>query len=194
MSDRFCSVSCVPGREKVHVSEAFKRLLQAIRFERDAFVWMDFNDRATGDALIFVVATTIGLLMASGNSLFGLVRSTTGINALFSTFLDAVIFWLLFAGIVLFVVRMLFQAPAKYPLLLRTVGFAYPTLLVRIFTSRLGLPTLVEFLLGAAWFLAIVTIGVRYESELSRERAAAAVGLAIVLWVIVSAILGPGLF
>ena len=30
----------------------FSRLLQTVKLQRDAFVWMDFNDRATGDAAI----------------------------------------------------------------------------------------------------------------------------------------------
>ena len=186
------------------MSEAFKRLLQAVRLQRDAFVWMDFNDRATGDAFIMVVLTAGALLIEllrrlaldSGpiRTFFGLASSASGLNLLFATFIGALIFWLAFAGIVLFVVRFLFQAPAKYPLLLRTVGFAYPTLLLQIFTRQLGLPALVAFLLGSVWFLLIVAAGVRYESELSIERTYGAVGLSIVLWVVVSAIFGRGFF
>ena len=175
------------------MGEAFRRLLQAVRLERDAFVWMDFNDRATGDAVIFVSLTALGLLRSRGASFFGLVTSVGGINALFSSLLDGVIFWLVYSGLVLFVVRMLFQAPAKYPMLLRVAGFAYPTLLVGIFTTKLGLSGLVGFLLGTVWFLAVVAKGVRYESDLRPARAYAAVGLAMVLWIVVSAILGPGL-
>ncbi len=176
------------------MAEPFRRLLQALRFERDAFVWMDFNDRATGDALIFVIMTTVGLLLSSGNTIFGLVTSGRGLNALFGTFLDGVIFWLLFSAILLFVIRMLFQAPANYPILLRTVGFAYPAMLIQIFTSRINVHPLFDFLLGAIWFLLIVAAGVRYESRIRSERVYGAVGLSMVLWIIVSSILGPGFF
>ena len=67
------------------MGEAFKRLLQAARFERDAFVWMYFNDRASGDALIFVLLTSLGLLLASGFTVFGLVTSSRGINFFFGS-------------------------------------------------------------------------------------------------------------
>jgi hypothetical protein len=175
------------------VREAFRRLLQALRFERDAFVWMDFNDRATGDAFLFVLATSLGLLLASGFTVFGLVTDARGIDFLLGSLVSSAVFWLAYAGLVYFVVAILFRASGKYALFLRIVGFAFPTLLLLIFTSRLGLPGLVAFLVGAAWFLAIVTQGIRYDSDLPLERAAAAAGLAMVFWVIVSAIFGRSL-
>ena len=55
------------------------RLLQTIRFDRDAFVWMEFNDRATGDALIIVAVTEVLFLIAGGTPLFGLVTSFTAV-------------------------------------------------------------------------------------------------------------------
>ena len=45
------------------------RLLQTIRFDRDAFVWMEFNDRATGDALIIVAVTEVLFIIAGGTPL-----------------------------------------------------------------------------------------------------------------------------
>jgi hypothetical protein len=175
------------------MSEAFKRLLQAIRFERDSFVWMDFNDRATGDALILVLVSSLGLMLAQGFTLLGLVTSSRGINAFFGSLFDSLVMWLLLSGILLFVVRSLFQAGGSYALFLRVVGFAFPTLLLVIFTSGLGLTSLVAFLLGSVWFMAIIAYGVRYGSELSLERAAFAVGLSMVLWVVVRTILSGGL-
>ena len=170
--------------------EVFKRLLQAVRFERDAFVWMDFNDRASGDALILVLLTSLGLLLASGFTVFGLVTSSRGIGFFFGSLVSSAIFWLVYAGLVYFVVTRLFQASGAYALFLRIVGFAFPALLLLIFTARLELGGLVGFLLGAAWFLAIVTQGIRYGSDLPIEKAAGAAGLAMVFWVIVAQIFG----
>jgi hypothetical protein len=172
------------------VGEAFKRLLQAVRFERDAFVWMDFNDRASGDAMILVLLTSLGLVLARGFTVFGLVTSTTGVSYLFGSLVSSAIFWLAYAGLVYFVVTRLFQASGSYAIFLRIVGFAFPTLLLLIFTARLGLGGLPGFLLGAVWFLAIVTQGIRYDSELPVEKAAAAAGLSMVLWVVVAQIFG----
>ena len=172
------------------MGEAFKRLLQTVRFERDAYVWMDFNDRASGDALIFVLLTSLGLTLANGFTVFGLVTSSRGLSFLLGSLVTSAIFWLAYSGIVFFVVTRLFRASGTYALFLRIVGFAYPTMLLLIFTSQLGLPGLVGFLLGAVWFLAIVTQGVRYDSDLPIERAAGAVGLSLVIWVIVAQIFG----
>lgn len=169
---------------------AFKRLLQTIRFERDAFVWMDFEDRATGDGLILVAITSLGLTLASGFTLFGLVSSTSGIDLLIGTLVSSAVFWLAYAGLVYFVVTRLFQASGTYALFLRIVGFTFPTMLLLIFTSRLGLGGLLGFLVGAVWFLAIVTKGVQYDSDLPIEKAAGAVGLAMVMWVIIAQIFG----
>lgn len=170
------------------------RLLQTIRFERDAYVWMDFNDRATGDALIFVAVTTLMLLLAEGESLLGVATSASGLNRLFSLLVSAAIFWLIYSGLLYAVVRFLFQAGDRnFALYLRFVGFGYPTLLLLIFTSRLSLSPFIEALLGHLWFLAVAAAGTMYASDLPRERAAGAAGLAFVGWVIVSAIFGGGI-
>ncbi len=56
------------------MAEALKALLKAMRLDRDAFVWMDFNDRATGDALVLVVVTRFLILLGLGWSLLGVTR------------------------------------------------------------------------------------------------------------------------
>lgn len=172
---------------------ALRRLLQTIRFERDAFVWMDFEDRASGDALILVALTSLGLTLASGFTVLGLVTSAGGVRYLFGSLVSSAVFWLAYSGLVYFVVTKLFQASGTYALFLRIVGFAFPTMLLLIFTSRLGLGGLAGFLIGAVWFLAIVAQGVRYDSDLPIEKAAGAAGLAMVLWVIVAQIIGSSI-
>ena len=161
--------------------------------ERDAFLWMDLNDRATGDAVIFVVVSRVLLLLGAGFSILGLATSVGGISLLLRSLVNALIFWLAFAGILLGVVRFLFQGEGSYPFYLRVVGFAYPTLLLIIFTGRLGLEPLVALLLGSVWFLAIVTSGIRYVSDLAPGRAAAAGGGAMIGWIVIAQILGRGL-
>jgi hypothetical protein len=173
--------------------EAGKRLLQAIRFERDAFVWMDFNDRATADGLVLVMVTRVLILLGAGFSILGLTTSISGLELLLNAIFNALIFWLAYSGLLLAVVRFIFQGSGGYATLLRITGFAYPTLLLVIFTARLGLPAIPALVLGALWFLAIVATGVRYEGDLPIERAAASAGLAFVAWIIIALILGRGL-
>ena len=175
------------------MSEAFNRLLQTLRLQRDAFVWMDFNDRATADALIFVVATRFLLLLGEGWTILGFATSLGGFQILFQAMFNAIVFWLAYAGLAFAVARFFFQADGKYPIYLRMVGFGYPTLLLLIFTSRLGLAPLLAYLLGSVWLLAIVTRGIEYESDLPTERAAMAAFGGLVAWVIVAGIFGRGL-
>ncbi|MBT8213007.1 MAG: hypothetical protein KJN71_07660, partial [Acidimicrobiia bacterium] len=44
-----------------------RRLVQALRFDRDAFVWMDFEDRASGDAFMLVVITRVLIQIGIGS-------------------------------------------------------------------------------------------------------------------------------
>ena len=169
------------------------RLLATIRLDREAFAWMDINDRATGDALILVAVTRLLILLGLGWSLFGLATSASGLEILIASLASAAIFWLAYSGLVLAIVRFGFRGDVKYPILLRISGFAYPTLLLTIFTLRLGLDALPALLLGAVWFVVIVAHGVRYETELPLERCIAAAAGGLVLWVIVASILNQSL-
>jgi hypothetical protein len=174
------------------MGEALSRLLQVIRFQHSGYVWLDLNDRATGDALLFVVVTRFLLLLGTGWSVLGLTTSARGLEVLFLVTINAVVFWLAYAGLAYAVVRFLFQAGANYAVFLRMTGFAYPTLLLIIFTDGLGLPGVAAVTLGAVWFLAIMARGITWESDLPMERAAIVVVLAFAAWVILASIFDRG--
>ena len=163
------------------------RLLQAIRFDRDAFVWMDFNDRATGDALIIVAITQALFLFAGGTSLFGLV---TGLSSVLYALLSAVMFWLIYSGLVYAVVVFLMRGDGHYPVYLRMVGFAFPTLLLTIATTQILGSGLIGTLLGSLWFLLVVAYGTHYISDLPLDRSIMAAVLGWAGWIVVSTILG----
>ena len=170
-----------------------RRLLQAVRLERDAFVWMDFNDRATGDALIFVLVTRILVLLASGWSILGLTTSLSGIDVLVQAMINVAVFWLVYSGLVYATARFIFQAGGSFPTTLRIAGLAYPTFLVQIATAQLIGNNTLAFAIGSLWFVAIVTAEVRYEADLSTEKAAAAAVAGVIGWIILSSILNGGL-
>ena len=174
------------------MGEALSRLLQAVRLQRDAFVWMDFNDRATGDALIFVAVTRFLILLGLGWSLFGLTTTLSGVEILVSSMLNAMIFWLAYSGIVFAITKFLLGGSGNFAVFLRITGFAYPTLLLLIFTAQIGLPTYLELLIGFGWFFAVVTRGVTYEGDLPTDRAVLAAIGGYVGWVVISSILGRG--
>ncbi len=117
------------------MNEPMRRLLQAVRFERDAFVWMDFNDRATGDALIFVIVTRLLILLASGWSILGLATSVGGIETMVQAAINVAVFWLVYSGLVYATARFLLGGGGAYATTLRITGFAYPTLLLTIATG-----------------------------------------------------------
>lgn len=163
------------------------RLLQAIRFDRDAFVWMDFNDRATGDALIIIAITQVLFLFAGGTSLFGLV---TGLFSVLSALLSTVMFWLIYSGLVYAIAVYLFRGSGHYPVYLRIAGFAFPTLLLTIATTQIFGAGLIGTLVGSLWFLLVVAYGTHYVSDLPLDRSIVAAVLGWAGWIVVATILG----
>lgn len=171
------------------MGEVLHRLLQAIRFQRDAFVWMDFNDRATGDALILVAITEVVLLLGLGADLLGLVF---GLPSLIGAILQALIQWLVVAAVTFGAVRFLFNGEGAYATYLRIVGFAFPTLVIWLFTVRIIDNTELALFVGAGWFLAIVAYGVHYIADLDLVKSGTAAVLGYVGWRILSAIFSGG--
>jgi len=163
------------------------RLLQAIRFDRDAFVWMDFNDRATGDALILVAITEVLIIIAGGTPLFGLV---TGLADVLYALLSTVMFWLIYSGLVYAVAVYLFRGDGQYAIYLRIAGFAFPTLLLTIATTQIFGTGLIGVFVGSLWFLLVVAYGTHYISDLPLDRSIVAAVLAWAGWIVVSSILG----
>ncbi len=163
------------------MGEVMSRFLQAARLQRDPFIWMDLNDRATGDALILVVATRfLWFLGAIGFGRFSNLVDFRVWDTLVRWIISGLFFWLLFAGITWAVIRFLLEAGGDFATLLRITGFAYPTLLVALFFDTIVGSSDLAFVLGAVWMLAIVARGVQYVSDLALDRAviAAVAGLA----------------
>lgn len=159
--------------EGVVLGVVFSRLLQAVKLERDAFVWMDFNDRATGDAVILVAVTQVLLALGTGASLLDLLNPVTLIRlVLFGLF-----FWVLYSGATYLITRHLLDGGGSVATYFRIAGFAYPTLLVAIFANFLFDSFLLTLVVGAAWFIVVVAFGVMYIGDVTREKAfLAAVG------------------
>ena len=164
----------------------FSRLLQTVKLERDAFVWMDFNDRATGDAAILVAITQVLLAFATGVSLLDLLNPVNLIRIMIA----GLFFWLIYSGATYAIARFIFEGGGTYPFYLRVAGFAYPTLLMTIFGNFLFDNFALVLLVGAALFIVVVATGVSYVSDLDRLKAygAAIGGYAAV--VVIQTILG----
>ncbi|MEN8041105.1 MAG: YIP1 family protein [Actinomycetota bacterium] len=164
----------------------FSRLLQTIKLERDAFVWMDFNDRATGDAAILVAVTQLLLTLGLGVSLLDLLHPTT----LFRVLLGALFMWVIYSGAVYAIGRFLLDASGQYAIYLRITGFAYPTLLLIVFTALVIPIGFLAFLVGGAWFVVVVANGLTYTVDLPLQKSVLAAVGGLVLLVVVQEILG----
>jgi len=149
------------------------RLMQTIRLERDAFVWMDFNDRATGDAAILVGVTQLLIVVGLGQSIAGLLNPLFLIGLL----INAVFLWVVYSGATYAVAKYLLDGHGTYAAYLRITGFAYPTLIVIVFVSIVLSNGFLAFAISGIWFIVVVANGVMYLADLSREKAfAAAIG------------------
>lgn len=164
----------------------FSRLLQAVRLQRDAFVWMDFNDRATGDAAILVAITQVLIALGTGTSLLRLLNPAT----LISLMLSALFFWVFYSGAVYVISRFLFDGSGGYAIYLRVTGFAYPTLLLVVFAVLVIESAAIALVLGGAWFVVVVANGLLYTVDLPMLKAVTAAVGGLILLVIIQAIFG----
>ena len=187
MTSSFTVVSSLTLIEGViFLGVVFSRLLQAVKLQRDAFVWMDFNDRATGDAAILVATTQLLIALGLGASLFDLISPLILVQLL----IGALFTWVLYSGAVYLVSRFLLDGTGQYAIYLRITGFAYPTLLLVVFTSIvISNPTL-ALALGGAWFVVVVANGLMYTVDLPLPKAFLAAIGGFVVVVTVQAIFG----
>ena len=77
------------GTGKGDMGQVASRLLQTLRLERQAYVWMDFNDRATGDALMLVAISQVLLFAGFAGGLGSLFN--VGLWELLISFLMSVL-------------------------------------------------------------------------------------------------------
>lgn len=151
----------------IRLGVVFSRLLQTVKLDRDAFVWMEYNDRATGDAALLVGITSILIALGRGGSLLDLVNPFRLITVILSGF----ILWIIYSAIVYLISRYLLDGHGTFAPFLRITGFAFPTLLLLIFTNIVFNNTFLIIAVGGAWFVVIVAYGLIYVSDLSRDRA-----------------------
>ncbi|MGI9666599.1 MAG: YIP1 family protein [Acidimicrobiia bacterium] len=165
----------------------FSRLLQTIKLERDAFVWMDFNDRATGDAALLVAGTQVLMALGSGRSILDLLNPFT----LISLLLSGLFFWVVYSGLTYAISKYLLNGHGTFATYLRLTGFAYPTLLLIIFGNFVFDNFALVLLVGAAWFVVIVANGLTYVADIALQKGfLAAIGGYIALVVIQSIVAG----
>lgn len=149
-------------------------------------MWMDFNDRATGDAAILVVVTQILMTLGLGTSFVSLLNPFVLVQML----IGALFFWVVYSGAVYVVSRFLFDASGQYAIYLRITGFAYPTLLLMVFFAVVLPNAFLALVLGGVWFIVVVSHGLMYTVDMSLQRSVIAALGGYALIVVVQAIFG----
>ena len=172
----------------------FNRLLQTVRLDRDAFVWMDFNDRATGDAAMLVAGTGLLAAFGFGLSLPGLLANPLSIVDLL---LRTLFLWVIYSGATYAISKYLFDGHGTYAIYLRITGFASPTLLVFVFANIIldtvgssPLIFVVALVASGAWFVVVVANGLTYVADLPIGKAAASAVGGYILMIVVQTIFG----
>ena len=170
--------------------EVGKWFLKIIRFERDAYVWMDFNDRATGDATILVAITQVLMFAGIWGGHGSLFRPS--LWEVFLRFvLGGLVIWLVYSAATYAIVRFLMDGHAEFATYLRFAGFAFPTRLLSIAVVQLlGQVSTLAMALGSIWFVAIMARGIEYHSDVGPDRSwPAAIG-GLIGAIIINSILG----
>ena len=152
--------------------EVLTRLRQTLLLEREAFVWMDFNDRATGDALLLVITTGFLKFVLFYRGFRSRFITSGAIDTAISFLIGNLIQWLVLSFIAWAIVRYFIQAEGNIALYLRMTGFVHATtvlaFVVAYATNSFGL---LAFLAGFAWFVVIMGRGIEYASSIDRQRA-----------------------
>lgn len=157
-----------------------QRLWQALQLKRDAYVWMQFNQAANGDAVLIVAfvysvwAALIILLSVTGLPVIraGVFSFTT----LVSLFIRGGFGWILGAGAVWLIVSYVFEQPIRFGSVIPIVGYAHAPLALVPVAAAVGLAGGLAMLFAGIWSAAMMVTGFQSNLDLPQERA---VGLAL---------------
>jgi len=130
--------------------------------------------------------------VGEGWTILGLTTRISRLEFLIQAIINALSYSLVFSGVAYAATKYLLGGSGNYAVFLRMTGFAYPTLLVVIFTSQIDLPTYAALVAGSLWFLAVITRGINVEGDLPLPQAALAAVAGFVGTTIILSILGRG--
>ena len=173
-----------------------QRLWQALQLKRDAYVWMQFNQAANGDAVL-IVALVYAIWVA-----FSYLLNASGLPALkagvFSVagFIDLFIRggfgWILGSGAVWLIVSYVFEQPVRFGAVIPITGYAHAPLTLVPVAAAVGLTGGLAMLFAGIWSGAMMVTGFQSNLDVSQERA---VGLALaplLVWLLFVGLAPPG--
>jgi len=173
-----------------------QRLWQALQLKRDAFVWMQFNQAANGDAVLIVAAVYavwvafIFLLDITGLPV--LQAGVFSVAAFVNLFIRGGFGWILGSGAVWLIVSYVFEQPARFGTVIPITGYAHAPLVLVPVAAAVGLAGGLAMLFAGIWSAAMMVTGFQSNLDVSQERA---VGLAIapiLVWLLFVGLAPPG--
>jgi len=173
-----------------------QRLWQALQLKRDAYVWMQFNQAANGDAVLivaFVYAVWVAfssLLNVSG--LPALRPGAFSVADIVNLFIRGGFGWILGSGAVWLIVSYVFEQPIRFGTVIPITGYAHAPLALVPVGAAVGLAGPLAMLFAGIWSAAMMVTGFQSNLDVSQERA---VGLALapmLVWLLFVGLPRPG--
>ena len=171
-----------------------QRLWQALQLKRDAYVWMQFNNAANGDAVLIVAAVyAVWILFALVLNLGGLPFLTQGeivVSNYISLFISGAFGWLLGSGAVYAISTFIFESRVRYGDIVPITGYAHAPLALVPVVARLGIPVGAALIFIAIWSAAMMVTGFQSNLDMTQERAIGSALTAMFVWLLMVGIPG----
>ena len=162
-----------------------RHLVDAVLLRKDAYVWMVFDARATGDALL-VVAGVYGVWIILGLTISGGGLSLDTVDAVLRLLVQGGFAWILASAAAWAMSQFVLGGGGRFATTLPVVGFANaPIVIVPFLTQFADVDPTLARLLGGIGMAIMVARGAEVALELQREKAALAALVAAAVWYVV---------
>lgn len=164
-----------------------QRIWQALTLKRDAYVWMQFNQEANGDAVVIVAAVYAfwilfaWLLSAGGLSI---AAGEFAVVSFVGLFIRGAFGWLLGSGAVWALSSFVFERRINFGAVVPITGYAHAPLLIVPIADRLGLGAGIGFVFAGIWAAAMMVTGFQANLDMPQERAIGASLLYVFVWLL----------
>jgi hypothetical protein len=171
-----------------------QRLWQALQLKRDAYVWMQFNSAANGDAVLIVAAVyAIWIFFALVLQLGGLPFLRAGelaVTSFIQLFISGAFAWLIGSGAVYAISTFIFENRVNYGTIVPITGYAHAPLALVPVIGRLGLPVGAALVFIGIWSAAMMVTGFQSNLDMTQERSIGATLTAMFVWLLLVGIPG----
>ena len=171
-----------------------QRLWQALQLKRDAYVWMQFNNAANGDAVLIVGAVyAVWIVFAVLFNLGGLPfleKGTVAVSGFIQLFISGGFAWLLGSGAVYAISTFIFENRVRYGDIVPITGYAHAPLALVPVVARLNVPVGAVLIFIGIWSAAMMVTGFQSNLDMKQERAIGAALTAMFVWLLLVGIPG----